>query len=393
MSAPAHTPPSLKLSLALHGVRVEPDASAALGMPTLGTLDLRLPGELRVAVTPVDRAPFVLARTALDGYELRPAGNGDGTSMPVTVIPPPAFYGRRTARGIPMWRIGAVHGGRLVISPSGSCGYGVRGTPCPFCIEGARPSDDDPAIQADIIEVVRAAFDEGIARVVTFNAAFGGGEDGGIDFLLPYVEAVRRHFDTLVTAQVHPPRSDRWIDRAYALGIDALSLNLELFDPHMLTRCCVGRARYIGRDRYLEALGYAATIFPRGAVSSDLVVGIEPAESTAAGIERLAALGVVPLLTGARGAPLGGDEGAIRELLAHLHHAAITHRLPPTWVAGIGVGFSPDDARPYAAGGTRRSPFGATVAHSRAGAFATRYLARVRRRLRVRATGHEAESH
>ena len=380
---------ALKLALALHGVRIEPGTAAALGSPALGTIDLRLPGSLCVAATPVDAAPWTLTHGS-GQYALRgPAG----AAVPVTVAPPPAFYGRRTARGIPMWRIGSVQDGRLVVSLSGSCGYAVRGTPCPFCIEGARPNDDDPVIPADVIEVVRAAFDEGVARSVSFNTAFVDGEDGGIGFLLPYVEAVRRHFDTLVRAQVHPPRTDRWIDRAYAFGVDALGFSLELFDPQMLTRHCVGRARYIGRERYLDALGYAATIFPRGAVWSDLVVGLEPIESTAAGIERLAALGVVPVVTGARGAPLGGDEHAVTQLLGGLHRAAITHRLPSTWIAGAGVGFTPADARAYAVDGPRRVAVGALVTRSRPGALGARYLARLRRRLRVRALAADSARH
>jgi len=80
------------------------------------------------------------------------------------------------------------------------------------------------------------------------------------------------------------------------MGVDALSYNLELFDPVLLGRHCIGRARYIGRDRYLEALAYAASVFPGGTVWTDLVLGLEPAEATIEGVEAFARLGVVPVL-------------------------------------------------------------------------------------------------
>jgi hypothetical protein len=76
----------------------------------------------------------------------------------------------------------------------------------------------------------------------------------------------------------------------------SISYNLEIFDPDVLLRQCVGRARYIGRERYLELLGRAAQVFPNGTVWCELVCGIEDPESTREGVETLAKMGVVPVL-------------------------------------------------------------------------------------------------
>src|SRR5262249_56856898 len=188
------------------------------------------------------------------------------------------------------------------VYPSGACGFSVQGSPCRFCLEGARAERDTVATVADVVEVTRAAFEEGAAESVYLNSDAFEAEDGGLAFVAPYVEGIRRHFDTLVAVQAHPPRSDRWIDWAYALGVDAISFNLEIYDPELLDRCCIGRMRYIGRQRYLDALAHAARIFPSGTVWSDLVLGLEPPESTMAGIDALAERGVVPVVT-ARRAP------------------------------------------------------------------------------------------
>jgi len=53
--------------------------------------------------------------------------------------------------------------------------------------------------------------------------------------------------------------------------------------------------RYIGRERYLEALAHAAAVFPSGTVWSDLVLGAEAHRFDMAAIDALAAIGVVPV--------------------------------------------------------------------------------------------------
>jgi hypothetical protein len=283
-----------------------------------------------------------------------------------------------------MRRVASVLGNHLLVHPAGACGFSVQGAPCRFCVEGARGRGDAEASVADVVEVVRAAFDEGAAESVYLNSDMFDAEDGGLAFLGPYVEGIRKHFDTLVAVQVHPPRTDRWIDWAYALGVDALSFNLEIFDPQLLDRHCIGRMRYIGRQRYLDALGHAARVFPSGTIWSDLVLGVEPPESTMAGIEALAALGVVPVVSARRAlspaaTPL--DPADVSRVLAHLYRTVHGRRINMRWIRDLLAGVSPIEARPGGA------PF-AHAAHgftrSRLGALAARGLARFRRRLRVK---------
>jgi hypothetical protein len=292
-----------------------------------------------------------------------------------------------------MRRVAAVRGSHLLVSPSSTCGFSVRGAPCRFCVEGARVSADRDAVPVtDVLEVVRAAFDEGVCEFVYFNTSHYDSEDGGVGFLAPYVEAVRRHFDTLVAVQVHPPRSDRWIDHTYAIGVDAVSYNLEIFDPDILNRHCIGRARYIGRERYLEALAHAARIFPSGTVWTDLVLGLEPAASTLAGIDALVALGVVPVAAIPRGehpAPDGDEAAAV---LAHLYRAVKQSGISMGWVRDLCLGITPLEARHFAGDGARLAVTVQNLTRSRLGALAARSLARFRRRLRVRAVGESFDA-
>jgi hypothetical protein len=383
------TPPQLKAALVLAGLRLDTSAESP-ARPTAATIALELPHHLAVSAhvaTDAESTPYLL--TARSGKSFVEASERHVPAVPVRREPVPRFYERSTSQGTPMGQVARVHGHHLVVSPGGACGFSVRGTPCPFCLEGARATGTRAAHvhPTEVVEVVRAAHAERTLEVVYFNSCAFDADDGGIAFLAPYVEAVRRHVDTLIAVQVHPPATTAWVDRTYALGVDAVSYNLEMFDPDVLLRQCVGRARYIGRDRYLEILAHAARVFPNGTVWSELVAGIEPLDSTMAGMEALAAMGVLPVLTMHRGAVAAGNGRLLDDidaLLAHLTDTVRRHGVNAGWVHGLPLAISPLEA----GWGDGAPPALATTMHAlrrgRLGAFVLRNLARYRRRLRVR---------
>ncbi|TMA95649.1 MAG: radical SAM protein [Deltaproteobacteria bacterium] len=389
-------PAYLKLEVATRGIVLDPSVRAhtALLRPTTGadavarSLDLVLPDDVWVSAPVEERAtagsPF---RLLADGERFFLARrNPDGAEslrIEIRAIPQPRFYERHTTRGTPMWRVAAVHGSHL----------------CRFCVEGARATSerDAAAPVEDVLEVIRAAFDEGAAEFVYFNSGFFDAEDGGIGFLAPYIDAVRRHFDTLIATQVHPPRDNHWIDRTYAMGVDALSYNLEIFDEDVLKRHCVGRARYIGRERYLEALGYAAQVFPSGTVWTDLVVGLESTASTMRGIDALTAMAVVPVVSVFRTPEAAGPRAAldtpeVTPVLAHLYRAVKERRINMGWMRDLALGITPLEARHFAGADARLAVAVQQLTRSRLGALAARSLARFRRRLRVRTVSESFDS-
>jgi hypothetical protein len=390
-------PVRLKIALASRGARIDDRLRArVMGVPDFvpRMLDVVLPGDVRVLV-PIDDGTNPYAMESEDDRVL--VVDDEARRIEVHVGALPRFYSRTTSGGRPMWQVATVVGTHLLLSPGGACGFSTRGAPCGFCREGARPGGEreHAASIADVVEVVRTAFEEGVAESVFFNSCVYDPEDGGIGHLGPYVEAVRKHFDTFVAVQVHPPRSDVWIDRTYAMGVDALSYNVELFDPETLGRHCIGRMRYIGRERYLDALRYAASVFPAGTVWSDLVLGLEPAEATMAGIEALAADGVVPVLsvhhTDADAiAMVGPDEAAA--VVAHLDRTARARRLNVAWVRDLALGVTPLDACRLTGATPPGSAALQLLTRWRLGAYAARGIARFRRRLRVRAIGDSLES-
>jgi hypothetical protein len=87
-------------------------------------------------------------------------------------------------------------------------------------------------------------------------------------------------------------------------------------------------------------------VFPSGTVWTDVVLGLEPAESTIEGIEALARLGVVPVLAvhhpgRTRFPQVRRTSG---EVVARLERAAREQKLVVSWVRDLALGITPLDA-------------------------------------------------
>lgn len=395
-------PGALKLDLALRGARLgagvgnHPDlaALAAQAEGAARSLELVLPEEVWVC------APIGGVQTS--PFELRAEGDvfvvdGDGQRCEVRIIPPPTFYGQTTRAGVPMRQVGAAYGGYLAIDPAAGGAIGPRPLACDVCDE-ADPGAAEPTPLAvnDVVETVRAAFAEGAVEFVYLHTARPDDDSAGVEFIEPYVRAIKRHFDTLVAVQLAPPRENRWIDRAYAMGVDGISYAVGIHDEATLARHCPRRMARVGRERYYEALRHAAAIFPSGTVWSDLVVGVESAESTIAGIDALVGIGVLPVLSIFRGAGAGEPPlpraADVAPLFAHLFHAVRDARINMHWVRDLSFAVTPIEARFFAGDEARASVGTGQFYRSRLGALAARNLSRLRRRLRVRQVSDSFDS-
>ncbi|MFQ5477032.1 MAG: radical SAM protein [Candidatus Binatia bacterium] len=410
MLSPVH----LKLELAIRGLRLGEDLRGddlfrrPVGARDYASRDLELllPEEI-LANCPVGTAasshsPFVL-NVENDRFMLtrENVGADREETVPVKVVPQPAFYAKKTSHGTPMWQVATVHGGYISIDPASTCGFAVQGMACKFCtLEGAQTKSAPSARPVDeVLEVVRAAFEEGVVEFVYFNTGYFEAEDGGFAFLQPYVEAVKQRFDTLVAVQTNPPKTNGWIDRTYASGVDALSYSVEIYDPAILSSICRGRDELIGRERYYEALEHAAKIFPSGTVWSDLVVGLEPAESTRAGIEHLVSLGVLPVLslfrpldeTALKDYPLP-DPDEVAPLYALLYKTVKDAGISVQWMRDLGYTITPIEARFFAGEDARLDVAVSSFYRSRLGGRAARSLSRLRRRLRVKQVSESFDS-
>jgi hypothetical protein len=112
-----------------------------------------------------------------------------------------------------------------------------------------------------------------------------------------------------------------------------------------------------------------------------------------AGIDALAALGVVPVVAARRAlAPAATvlDPHDVGRVLAHLYAAVRARGVNMGWIHDLVTGVAPLEAHPSGAPLVTRAVHGLT--RSRLGALATRGLARFRRRLRVKSISDSFES-
>jgi hypothetical protein len=253
----------------------------------------------------------------------------------------------------------------------------------------------------DVLEAVGTARDTNGIDVVYLSTGYEARPDSGVLDLEPFIRAIKHRFDILVAVDALPPADNVWIDRTYAMGVDAVSYNLEIFDPILFEQICPGPAQALGRQRFLDALEYAVGVFPSGAVICHLMVGMETLASTAKGVEALTKSGIVPVLPLFR--PFKGLDmrlhparraqararlkpEALAGLYGLLYRKVRQHKIPLAWARHVSVASTPLEGRFFAGEEARLLVFLDKLAQTRLGRVTRARLADLRRLLRVRSS-------
>jgi hypothetical protein len=323
----------LKLQLLYHGIRAEQNLPSPLTNP-FGLVHLVLPEKLAVSVhlnTNGVSSPFTLRRDG-DRFLLDIEGKD---SVPVHWTPPLSSYQKRTSSGLLVSDILTVHGDFIAVHPSHPCRFGQSGLSCRYCGSSKELSKHPPFTPRDLVEAVQLVVAEKRCDVVTLSSGHVETGDGGVERMEKWVNEIRRHLNLLISLDLVPPDSDDWIDKTYAMGVDALYYDSDFFNPSDEPP----REFQKHKSRQLEALAYAAKIFPTGAVLSHLVVGLEPPEETLRSIDLLIDRGVVPVL--AYFPPYDGSTlrnrwtatpEQVTHIYAHLYERLVRTRINPHWV-------------------------------------------------------------
>ena len=402
-------PGLLKLDLMRQGAVLEDDALSSLqdrGYRVEGNgpfggvddVDILLGQDTWVSVPLVastETTPYRI-RHREDGSYTIVLANRDALQSPARLSPRSHVFEHTTEQGIPFGRFGTVHGPYLALSPTNRCTFLPTNDRCRFCGVVAHPNENAGLTVDDVLEAIRIARAEHPVNVVYLSIGHLASDDGGVAFLEPYVRAIKKHFDILVSVDALPPKDNSWIDRTYGMGVDAVSYNLEIFDEDLFKTVCPGPSRVIGRERFLEALEYATTVFPSGGVTCHLIVGLEPLESTLAGIDTLTKMGVLPVLPVFRpfkGRDMRSDLGIDRyepsfdqlvDVYARLYERVKEHKLSLNLVRDMSIVTTPLDARFFGAPPTRFQSLFNRVLGTRFARRTSAYLSDMRRNLRVR---------
>ena len=285
----------LRMGLNVTGPRSSDGPTSAVAFSLDDGIDLLL-GESTWVTAPIASrferpSPFFLEQA--EGGGLLHIEGFPTSSIPVQLVPDSPLAGLNSPSGIPYANFATCHGTFLAISPIAECSLLRNDEGCKFC--SLRTTDSQIAVE-DVLEAIRRVRAQRKIGMVFLNVGLTETSDAGVRLLDPYVRAIKKSFNLLVSVDALPPKDDSWIDRTYAMGVDSLSYNLEVFGESAFKHFCPGLDRNVGRQRFLDALSYATTVFPRGAVLSHLIVGAEPLEDTRLGMEALLTRGVVPIL-------------------------------------------------------------------------------------------------
>jgi len=154
------------------------------------------------------------------------------------------------------------------------------------------------------------------------------------------VEAIKKRFNTFVALKGFPPLDHSTIDLMYASGFDIIDFPLGGFSGTIKSK------RAMTAKQVHSALEYAAGIFPLGTVWTDLVLRPESHPHSKEGIDRLADLGVIPLIFLQRDSTENPDGyRELVELAEHMDKAIQRNRLPLKWLYPTCRFLSPLDTR------------------------------------------------
>jgi len=243
----------------------------------------------------VDRAPDGRLLLWREGVEL-------GT---VSWLPRPAYYTLRTSDGTPMVKIGQIGGEDcFFVCYNNYCSHFARKKECLFCNLVDTTKKYRSVItrkQADQIgEAAAAAFREGVAKHILMTGGCFGNERE-VDVVETILAAIRRHtgFERIPgTLLPSPPRDLAVLARYRDAGIGAVAFSLEIWDEPLYRALCPGKAEETPRRRFLEIVEEAVRLFGPGNVYGVFVMGLEPADTLAEGVDRLSSLGahIVPFV-------------------------------------------------------------------------------------------------
>jgi len=292
----------LKISCLSSGIRITPEAETRLTeggevplsiheYATTGGVTLELDGGLFVNA-PFDEwfcdQPEVVLTTdePSGGY----AVHFENDSFPARVLPLPGYLDTRDSQGRLAIDTVMSHADRARLSPIAGCSFSCR-----FCDSAIR-AEYTPRPVDQLLEALAIARQDSLLPAK--HVLISGGTPSPDDY--PYLDDVCERVinNTELNVDVMMwPRPGDVIDRLADWGVHGYALSIELYDDEIAQRLIPQKRQY-GLDRYAEGIERAVErTGGNGRVRSLVLVGLEPVESTLAGVEFLARLGCDPVLS------------------------------------------------------------------------------------------------
>ena len=218
----------------------------------------------------------------------------------------PRFYDLTTDDGIPYWKIALLHLDSLASTVVQKCAYWGTDDQCKFCgIELSLESGSTIASKRPehLAEVAVAAKELDGAVDITLTTGSTYGPDKGALYLGRCAQAMHAASGLPVEAQFEPPDDLDVLDQVHDMGVSAVGIHVESFDPATLADIAPPKAR-TGIEGYFKAWERAVEVFGEGQVSTYVILGMgEDPDLTVAGCKRAIDMGVYPFIVPLRPVP------------------------------------------------------------------------------------------
>ena len=257
---------------------------------------LQLPGGQTVNTRVLDSAAASSVELTLSGEVGRLMLSGSDFSLPVTALPSgSSLVGRCPLAMRDSLSKFSLHSlTTLFCSPVDQCVYGLIGSPCTFCTY---------EMSGPIRRLEPELFSASLALISKSNkdlssVAIGGStpslSDSGASY---YGDLASRSVELgfATSVELAPPPSLERLRPLVESGVSAVTMSIELWDESIRRQVCLGKGT-IDRSHYRDAWQWILGKLGPGSVSSVLLVGLEPLQSTLAGARALIADGVIPSL-------------------------------------------------------------------------------------------------
>lgn len=180
------------------------------------------------------------------------------------------------------------------------CYYFDEGKPCGFCsLRKARRTVGQPLVREfpreRMIETTRLIQNSGWDIPMITNTCGTPTDDAGTRrHILEPLRAVHEGCEPKIKMHVlaHPPNDFRLIDEYKEAGATSIAFNLEVYDRKAFAEVCPGKDAFYGYDKWWDALAYAKDVFGEYNVYCGLVWGVEPLESSMAGMADILERGI-----------------------------------------------------------------------------------------------------
>ena len=298
----------LKLHVLANGIRIEPEAEEAWREEYQGPVSLNEYASTSGICLKVEdgadgvyiNAPYTQEFTRHADARLRYNGRfvvaRADIEYDATVIPVPAFHKKTyTDNGIeyPYTNLGVTHTDRVRISPIEGCGMVCKFCNIPYELRYRQKPEEE------LLRVIEIAKDDEQAPARHVLISGGTPKRKDEDWEDEIYESVIANSPLPVDIMMTPRESPSYLRRLGAAGVNALSINIEVFDPQRAQKLIPSKNKRFGPQGYLDYIERAVDELGVGRIQSLILFGaaIEPIESTMQGVQALVDRGCIPVLS------------------------------------------------------------------------------------------------